>query len=69
MRSLAADQIAVMRRVADDEADRGRARLTASVPALWGAGRAVDCGHFLPQEAPEEIVEELRRFLAEHPGA
>jgi haloacetate dehalogenase len=27
-------------------------------------GRAVDAGHFLPEEAPDEIVEELRAFFA-----
>jgi haloacetate dehalogenase len=27
-------------------------------------GRALDCGHFLPEEAPRETLAELRRFLA-----
>ena len=27
-------------------------------------GRALDCGHFLPEEKPEEVLRELRRFLA-----
>lgn len=27
-------------------------------------GRALDCGHFLPEEAPEAVCEELSRFLA-----
>ena len=27
-------------------------------------GRALDCGHFLPAEKPEEVLRELRRFLA-----
>jgi haloacetate dehalogenase len=27
-------------------------------------GRAVDCGHFLAEEAPEEIATELRAFMA-----
>jgi haloacetate dehalogenase len=27
-------------------------------------GRALDCGHFLPEEAPEETVAELRAFFA-----
>jgi haloacetate dehalogenase len=26
-------------------------------------GRALDCGHFLPEEKPEDILRELRRFL------
>lgn len=27
-------------------------------------GRALDCGHFLPEERPEEVIRELRTFLA-----
>jgi len=27
-------------------------------------GRALDCGHFLPEEAPADVLRELRRFLA-----
>ena len=27
-------------------------------------GRAIDCGHFLPEEAPDETYAELRKFLA-----
>jgi haloacetate dehalogenase len=27
-------------------------------------GRALDCGHFLPEERPAEVLRELRRFLA-----
>jgi haloacetate dehalogenase len=27
-------------------------------------GRALDCGHFLPEERPHEVLRELRRFLA-----
>jgi haloacetate dehalogenase len=27
-------------------------------------GRALDCGHFLPEERPREVLAELRRFLA-----
>jgi haloacetate dehalogenase len=27
-------------------------------------GRALDCGHFLPEEKPAEVLRELRRFLA-----
>lgn len=30
-------------------------------------GRALDCGHFLPEEKPREVVAELRRFLASVP--
>jgi haloacetate dehalogenase len=26
-------------------------------------GRALDCGHFLPEERPEAVVDELRAFL------
>lgn len=26
-------------------------------------GRALDCGHFLPEEAPQQVVAELQRFL------
>jgi len=27
-------------------------------------GRALDCGHFLPEERPAQVLRELRRFLA-----
>ncbi len=27
-------------------------------------GKALDCGHFLPEERPAEVLRELRRFLA-----
>ena len=27
-------------------------------------GRALDCGHFLPEEKPADVLRELRRFLA-----
>lgn len=30
-------------------------------------GRALDCGHFLPEEKPAEVLAELRRFLARCP--
>ncbi len=30
-------------------------------------GRALPCGHFLPEERPAEVLRELRRFLARHP--
>lgn len=29
-------------------------------------GRALPCGHFLPEEAPRETLAELRRFIARH---
>jgi haloacetate dehalogenase len=40
------------------------------VLATWRAkanstvtGRSLDCGHFLQEERPDEIVEELQRFF------
>ena len=30
-------------------------------------GRALDCGHFLPEERPAEVLRELQHFLALHP--
>ena len=27
-------------------------------------GRSLDCGHFLPEEKPDDVLRELRRFLA-----
>ncbi|MDA0275194.1 MAG: hypothetical protein O3A06_01570 [Proteobacteria bacterium] len=27
-------------------------------------GMALDCGHFLPEEKPADVLRELRRFLA-----
>jgi haloacetate dehalogenase len=27
-------------------------------------GRALQCGHFIPEEKPVELLAELRRFLA-----
>lgn len=29
-------------------------------------GRALDCGHFLPEEAPQDVLLEIRRFLRQH---
>jgi len=29
-------------------------------------GRALDCGHFLPEEKPAEVLRQLRRFLGRH---
>jgi haloacetate dehalogenase len=49
----------------------GRGRLGAwyDVVAIWREwagdvrGRAIDCGHYLPEEAPEATYEELRAFF------
>jgi haloacetate dehalogenase len=30
------------------------------------SGRALPCGHFLPEEAPKETLQELRKFLKRH---
>ena len=30
-------------------------------------GQAIDCGHFLPEEAPAETLAQIERFLARHP--
>jgi haloacetate dehalogenase len=29
-------------------------------------GRALDCGHFLPEERPAEVLRELERFIGRH---
>jgi len=47
------------------EAYDGAARYVACRRA-WAddvRGRALDCGHFLPEEAPAETLSELRRFF------
>jgi haloacetate dehalogenase len=31
-------------------------------------GRALDCGHFLPEEKPDDVLRELRSFLARCPN-
>jgi haloacetate dehalogenase len=31
-------------------------------------GRALQCGHFIPEEKPKELLAELRRFLAQQAG-
>ena len=31
------------------------------------SGRAIDCGHFIPEEAPAKTLSEIRRFLRSHP--
>jgi haloacetate dehalogenase len=42
------------------------------VPSIWQQqadavqGRALDCGHFLAEERPEEIASELTRFLEQY---
>jgi haloacetate dehalogenase len=30
-------------------------------------GQALDCGHFLPEEAPAKTLAQIERFLARHP--
>ncbi len=48
---------------------KGVVARTYDVLALWRerarevGGRALDCGHFLPEEAPEETLSELLTFL------
>jgi haloacetate dehalogenase len=46
------------------------------VLAVWRAkssstvsGHALDCGHFLPEEKPDEVLAELRRFFAAGEGS
>jgi haloacetate dehalogenase len=29
-------------------------------------GRALQCGHFVPEEKPKELLAELRRFWRQH---
>ena len=49
--------------------NKGFVNRTYDVLAVWGAyastvtGKALDCGHFLPEEAPEAVIDELRRFF------
>jgi haloacetate dehalogenase len=31
------------------------------------SGRAIDCGHFIPEEAPAKTLAEIRRFIRSHP--
>ena len=48
---------------------RGLVGRTYDMPGIWKAvaaqvsGRAIDCGHFLPEEAPEATLAALRPFL------
>lgn len=51
-----------------DEADRGQRRIACPVLALWDwaadiHGRALDCGHFLAEEAPDETYSALHALL------
>jgi haloacetate dehalogenase len=40
------------------------------VPAIWRdwaddvSGDAIDCGHYLPEEAPDDTYQALRAFFA-----
>lgn len=49
---------------------RGFVHRTYDVMAVWRSyadnveGRLLDCGHFLPEEAPESVLAELQRWLA-----
>jgi haloacetate dehalogenase len=31
-------------------------------------GHALECGHFLAEEAPQETLREIKRFLQQHEG-
>jgi len=48
----------------------GKMHTLFDVPATWREkavdvrGRALPCGHFIPEEAPDELLAELRPFLA-----
>jgi haloacetate dehalogenase len=48
---------------------KGRLEAWYDVLAIWRdwasdvRGRALDCGHYLPEERPEEVVAELERFF------
>lgn len=48
---------------------KGFVNRTYDVLSVWGdyaltvEGKALDCGHFLPEEAPEAVIDELRRFF------
>ena len=35
--------------------------------AAHAQGRALPCGHFIPEEAPQQTLDELTAFLARHP--
>lgn len=36
--------------------------------ALHVSGRSLECGHYLPEERPAEVLEEMRRFFGADPG-
>ena len=48
-----------------------RQTVEKSCPVPWRQraddirGKPLPCGHFIPEEKPEELVAELSRFLAE----
>ena len=50
---------------------RGRLDAWYDVPAVWRGwaddvrGRSLDCGHFLPEEAPDETYAELHSFFVD----
>jgi haloacetate dehalogenase len=52
---------------------RGALERWYDVPAIWRAwaddvtGRAIDCGHYLPEEAPDETYAALRAFFSAGP--
>ncbi|OHC65856.1 MAG: alpha/beta hydrolase [Rhodocyclales bacterium RIFCSPLOWO2_02_FULL_63_24] len=54
---------------------RGFVGRNYDVLALWRekasrvSGAAIDCGHFLPEEAPAAVANHLREFFIEAPGA
>lgn len=49
--------------------EKGVMHKTYDVVAVWHEraqnvqGKPLPCGHFLPEEAPEETLAELRKFL------
>ncbi|WP_372996466.1 alpha/beta fold hydrolase [Marinobacter sp.] len=49
--------------------EKGFVNRTYDVMSVWrdyapdSEGRALDCGHFLPEEAPAEVIKELQRFF------
>ena len=53
---------------------RGFVGRNYDVPALWRekagrvSGAALDCGHFLPEEAPSEVAQRLRQFILDNSG-
>ncbi len=53
---------------------KGFVQRTYDVLEIWRKyadhvkGKALDCGHFLPEEKPEDVVGELREFFVEDSG-